>query len=45
MNFVAGLLGPTFKVIFVNGTVVPAAASFFEFEPARFLRPFDAFSK
>lgn len=45
MNFVAGLLGPTFNVIFVNDTVVPAVPSFFEFEPAPFLRPFDAFSQ
>ncbi len=45
LNFVAGLLGPTFNVIFVNHTVVPAAPSFFEFEPPRFLRPFDAFTK
>ena len=45
MNFVASLLGSTFNVIFVNGNVVPATPSFFDLEPARFLRPFDAFSK
>ncbi|HZU45392.1 MAG TPA: prolyl oligopeptidase family serine peptidase [Terriglobales bacterium] len=45
LNFVANLLGPQFNVIFVNQAPVPAAPSFFEFEPASFLRPFDAFSK
>jgi pimeloyl-ACP methyl ester carboxylesterase len=43
MNSQASSLGPTFNItVSAAGNVVPAAASFLHFQPAQFLRPFDA---
>jgi hypothetical protein len=49
MNAAATALGPNFNVIGVTNPtppptnlIVPAAASFINFKPAQFLRPFDA---
>jgi pimeloyl-ACP methyl ester carboxylesterase len=42
MNAQATSLGAPYNVIAANGQVIPAAASFIKFEPAQFLRPFDA---
>jgi pimeloyl-ACP methyl ester carboxylesterase len=42
MNSQATGFGAAYNVIFANGQVIPAAASFINFQPAQFLRPFDA---
>jgi hypothetical protein len=43
LNKAATALGPNFN-IFANsqGTIVPVAPAFVEFEPSPYLRPFDA---
>lgn len=45
LNNEAEALGPTFNVIDVNGQVVAAAPAFETYKPAKFLRPYDAFTK
>jgi pimeloyl-ACP methyl ester carboxylesterase len=42
LNKAAKGLGSTFNVLFVNGQEVPVAPAYFKFQPAVFLRPFDA---
>jgi pimeloyl-ACP methyl ester carboxylesterase len=45
LNNEATALGPTYNVIEVNGQVVAAAPAFETYKPAKFLRPYDAFTK
>jgi pimeloyl-ACP methyl ester carboxylesterase len=45
LNNEATALGPTYNVIEVNGQAVAAPASFETYKPAKFLRPYDAFTK
>ena len=45
LNNEAAALGSTYNVIEVNGKVVAAAPAFETYKPAKFLRPYDAFTK
>ncbi len=45
LNNEATAFGPSFNVIEVNGQVVAAAPAFETYKPAKFLRPYDAFTK
>ncbi|MGH9641294.1 MAG: hypothetical protein ACRD3Q_02595, partial [Terriglobales bacterium] len=45
LNNEATALGPEFNVIDVNGQIVAASPAFETYKPAKFLRPYDAFSK
>ncbi len=45
LNNEATALGPTYNVIEVNGQVVAASPAFETYKPAKFLRPYDAFTK
>ena len=45
LNNEATALGPALNVIDVNGQVVAAAPAFETYKPAKFLRPYDAFTK
>jgi hypothetical protein len=42
LNQAAKGLGKNFNVLLVNGQKVPVAPAYFKFQPAVFLRPFDA---
>ena len=42
LNNAAKGLGKKLNVLLVNGKEVPVAAAYFKFQPAVFLRPFDA---
>ncbi|MFZ0886656.1 MAG: hypothetical protein WAN14_24855 [Candidatus Acidiferrales bacterium] len=44
LNGDAAALGPDFNIYTVNGAVVPVSPAFIDFTPARYLRPFDAFT-
>lgn len=44
LNNVAGALGPAFNIFATSAGVVPVPPAFVEFEPAPYLRPFDALS-
>ena len=45
LNNEANALGATYNVIEVNGKVVAATPAFETYKPAKFLRPYDAFTK
>jgi len=45
LNNEASALGATYNVIEVNGKAVAAAPAFETYKPAKFLRPYDAFTK
>lgn len=45
LNGQAALLGAAFNVFPVGPVLVPVAPAYFEFKPARFLRPFDALTR
>jgi pimeloyl-ACP methyl ester carboxylesterase len=45
LNNEANALGSTYNVIEVNGKAVAAAPAFETYKPAKFLRPYDAFTK
>lgn len=45
LNNEANALGATYNVIEVNGKAVAAAPAFETYKPAKFLRPYDAFTK
>jgi pimeloyl-ACP methyl ester carboxylesterase len=45
LNAEAAALGPNFNIIDDNGTIVPAAPSFLDYQPLQFLRLFDAFTQ
>jgi hypothetical protein len=42
LNGDAAALGPMFNIFDVGGTIVPVPPAFIDFEPAPYLRPFDA---
>ena len=42
LNQTAAGLGPSYNIISVEGTIIPAPPAFLTFHPTRFLRPFDA---
>ena len=44
LNSEAATLGRAFNVFSVNGMIVPVSPAFIDFTPARYLRPFDAFT-
>ncbi len=45
LNNEANAFGPTYNVIEVNGKAVAADPAFETYKPAKFLRPYDAFTK
>ncbi len=45
LNNEASALGATYNVILVNGKTVAASPAFETYKPAKFLRPYDAFTK
>jgi hypothetical protein len=44
LNGDAAAIGPDFNIFTVNGAVVPVSPAFIDLTPARYLRPFDAFT-
>ncbi len=45
LNKAAAALGPNFNIFFTNQGIVPVPPAFIEFNPSRYLRPFDAQSE
>jgi hypothetical protein len=45
LNAEAAALGPEFNIIDDNGTVVPAAPAFLDYQPLQFLRLYDTFTQ
>src|SRR5712692_6483465 len=45
LNAAATALGPSFNIFPGPTGIVPTSAAFFEFQPSRYLRPFDGFSE